>query len=238
MFKLALGAGHYLGTAGKHIPKSLDPNETKEWVLNDRICDKVEVLLGEYDGIEILRVDDTDGKKNIPIEERVDAANAWGADFALSVHHNAGINGGSGGGIVAYRDPLANDGETVAWQEELYKALIDHTGLKGNRANPMAEAAFYVIRYTKMPATLLELGFMDSATDAPIILTDEYAQKCAEAIVEVIVRRAGLTKKPAPTNLLYRVQVGAFRNKAYADALCEELKGKGYEAFVAVVEKD
>jgi hypothetical protein len=35
---------------------------------------------------------------------------------------------------------------------------------------------------------------MDSTTDVPIILTDEYAQKCADAIVEVIVARAGLVK--------------------------------------------
>ena len=46
-----------------------------------------------------------------------------------------------------------------------------------------------------MPAVLLELGFMDSAADVPVILTDEYARGCAEAIVEVVVRRGGLTKK-------------------------------------------
>lgn len=245
MFKLALGAGHRLATAGKRIPKSLDPNETREWVLNDRICDKVEALLARYDGIEILRVDDTEGIVNVTIEERVAAANEWDADFALAVHHNAADRIFNGGGIVVYRDPLANDAETVAWQEELYAALIEHTGLKGNRADPLAEAALYVIRYTKMPATLLELGFMNSTVDAPIILTEEYAQQCAEAIVEVIVRRAGLTLKPEPepipepipepepeTNKLYRVQVGAFRNKTYAETLRDELIGKGYDAYI------
>ena len=33
-------------------------------------------------------------------------------------------------------------------------------------------------------------------------------------------------------NKLYRVQVGAFANKANADRLCNELKSKGYSAFV------
>ncbi len=33
-------------------------------------------------------------------------------------------------------------------------------------------------------------------------------------------------------NKLYRVQVGAFANKANADKLCNELKSKGYSAFV------
>lgn len=196
MFKLALGAGHRFETAGKRLPKELDPDETREWELNDRIADKVELKLADYDGIEILRVDDTVGIEPISVEQRVAAANMWNADFALAIHHNAAGRIFSGGGIVAYRDPLANDADTVAWQEELYAALIKHTGLKGNRADPMAESPLYVLRYTKMPAVLLELGFMDSTVDAPIILTEEYAEQCATAIVEVIVRRAGLTKKP------------------------------------------
>lgn len=33
-------------------------------------------------------------------------------------------------------------------------------------------------------------------------------------------------------NRLYKVQVGAFANKANADKLCNELKSKGYSAFV------
>ena len=49
-FKIALTAGHYKYTAGKRCMKSLDPNETREWVLNDRIADKVEKLLTEYTG--------------------------------------------------------------------------------------------------------------------------------------------------------------------------------------------
>ena len=40
-FKIALTAGHYKYTAGKRCLKSIDPNETREWWLNDRIADKV-----------------------------------------------------------------------------------------------------------------------------------------------------------------------------------------------------
>jgi hypothetical protein len=47
-----------------------------------------------------------------------------------------------------------------------------------------------------MPAVLLELGFMDSKTDVPVILTEDYADKCATAIVEVVVKRGNLKKKP------------------------------------------
>ena len=82
-----------------------------------------------------------------------------------------------------------------------------------------------------MPAVLLELGFMDSATDVPVILTEQYADSCAKAICEVIVKRAGLKKKAEPKKL-YRVQVGAFSVKKNAESLANELKAKGYSAVI------
>ena len=195
MFKIALSAGHYKYTAGKRCDKKLDPNQTREWVLNDRICDKIENLLKNYEGYELLRLDDTTGEKGISLSQRSSASNKFGADFYLAIHHNAGVKGGSGGGIVAFIYNGKVSAATVEWQKELYDALIKKTGLKGNRAVPLAKDNLHECREPKAPAVLLELGFMDSKTDVPIILTDKYAQQCAEAIVEVIVKRGKLTKK-------------------------------------------
>ena len=195
-FKLALSAGHYLYTAGKRCSKSIDPNETREWWLNDRIADRIQVLLADYDGISVKRLDDTTGQKEVLLRTRSDASNSWGADFYLAIHHNAGINGGKGGGITShvYLTPSA---ESLVWQKELYNALIAATGLKGNRSNPLVKQNLHECREPYCPAVLLELGFMDSTTDVPIILTQDYAYKCAQACVDVIVKRAGLKKKAA-----------------------------------------
>ena len=232
MFKIVLTAGHYKYTSGKRCLKSLDKNETREWVLNDRIADKIQNLLKGYEGYELLRTDDTTGEKPISNSERIQKANKFKADIYISIHHNAGINGGSGGGIVAYTYNKVSD-VTKEWQKELYNNLIIKTGLKGNRANPLATANLQECRETTMPAVLLELGFMDSKTDVPIILSEDYANKCAEAIVEVLAKRGGLVKKQVVTSdKLYRVQVGAFRNRANAEALKKELTSKGYKAFI------
>lgn len=195
MYRIALNAGHYLGTPGKRIPKALDPNETREWTLNNRVCDKVEQRLTSYTGYELLRIDDTTGKTDVSLRDRTDAANAWNADDYYTVHHNA-LNGTpwKGGGIVAYVHPDACK-ESREMQKQLYDALIKHTGLKGNRSEPLAKANFHEVRETNMPAVLLELGFMDSLVDAPIILTEKFADQCADAIVEVMVDRGNLQKK-------------------------------------------
>lgn len=195
MYKIAITAGHYLGTAGKRILKALDPNETREWVLNDRVVRKIIELLKEYEGYEILRTDDPTGKKNISVEDRCKAANAFAADDYYSVHHNAsGVKKFTGGGIVVYVYNNVGD-DTLALQKMLYDALIEETGLKGNRATPLAQANLAECRLTKMPAVLGELGFMDSPTDVPIILTEEYADACARAYVKVMVKRGNLKKK-------------------------------------------
>jgi N-acetylmuramoyl-L-alanine amidase len=198
-FKLAITAGHYLGTPGKRCMKALDPNETREWWLNDRIADRLQVLLSEYDGIEVLRTDDTTGKAVENLPARTNAANNFKADFYLSIHHNAGIGGGTGGGIETY---IYNGGVSQAtkdWQNDLYNELIKLTGLKGNRSDGTRSANFHEVRETSMPAVLMELGFMDSKVDVPIILTQDFAYKCAQACVNVIVRRAGLKKKQTQT---------------------------------------
>lgn len=240
MFKLALDAGHGINTGGKRCLKSLDPNETREWTLNNRVADYIEEYLKVYEGYSVIRLDDKDdGKDDVPLATRTAKANAWGADFYLSVHHNAGINGGSGGGIMAFSHPNASK-VSVEWRDQLYDALIASTGLKGNRASPKATYNFHVLRETQMPAVLVELGFMDSKTDVPIILTGEFARACAKAMVEVIAKRGGLKKKNASTataststsGKLYRVQVGAFSNKDNAARLAEELRSKGYQTII------
>ena len=81
MFKLALNAGHGENTAGKRCMKKLDPKETREWILNSRICEKIEEKLKAYTGYDLLRLDDPTGVKDIALKKRTDAANKYGADY-------------------------------------------------------------------------------------------------------------------------------------------------------------
>ena len=216
MFKIALNAGHGKYTAGKRCLKSLDPNETREWTLNSRICQKIEEKLKNYSDIEVLRIDDKTGNTDIPLKQRTDKANAFGADFYLSLHHNAGINGGIGGGIETYTYIKASK-ESSDWQDDLYSALIRYTNLKGNRSNGKRQKNLHEVRESKMPAVLVECGFMDSVTDVPIILSDEFAENVANACSEVIVNRAELKNKAIQTPVSKNNAVLEWQNAAIAD---------------------
>ena len=132
---IALDAGHGMGTLGKRCLKSIDPAQTREWYLNDRIADLVEEDLKKNYDCTVLRVDDTTGTKDISLSARVKAANNAKADFYMSIHHNAGINGGSGGGTVVF---YYNDAEMRAKAQRLYNAVTARTGLIGNRSSKVA----------------------------------------------------------------------------------------------------
>ena len=213
MFKIALDAGHGLFTPGKRVLKSLDAGETREWYLNDRICDRVERLLRNYDGYELVRVDDTTGNTDVSLSERVRKANEARVDFYLSVHHNAGINGGTGGGIISVAHTNAS-AKSAEYQKILYDELIKTTGLSGNRSVPLARQNLYVLRETDMPAVLVECGFMDSATDVPIILNEEFAVSAATGIVNALVLIGNLTKKEEERMNKFTDISGHFAEKA------------------------
>lgn len=187
---IALDAGHGMLTAGKRCLKSLDANETREWFLNDRIMDKVEAALADYD-CTVLRVDDTTGAKDISLAARVKTANAAKADIYISMHHNAGLGGRSGGGTVVFYS--SSKAERGVQAQKLYQAIVSRTGLQGNRSQRVVKKGFYVIKNTSMPAFLVENGFMDSPDDLPVILSEQHAKKTAEGVVAFLVDMLQLT---------------------------------------------
>lgn len=229
MFKIAYCAGHYLGTAGKRVPKALDENQTREWTLNDRVARYFAESALEYKDVALLRTDDPTGKKQIHIKDRTQNANTWGADLYIDIHHNAGINLGTGGGVVAICKK--NDSAGRQYRDAIYAAVVADGGLKGNRSNPTYEKNLSTMVNAQMPAVILECGFMDSKTDYPIIRREQYAKKVGYALMAAIAAVANLQKKPQ-VQLRYRVQMGCFSKKENALRLQAQLKDLGFEAIV------
>ena len=227
MFKIAYCAGHYLGTAGKRVPKKLDPNETREWTLNDRVARYFAEAAKLYEGVEQLRTDDPTGKKEIKIKARTKKANEWGANLYLDLHHNAAGKVFDGGGVVAFCYPKSVKGKE--YRDAIYKAVIAAGKLRGNRSEPLVEKAYDSLKYAHAPAVLMEYGFMDSTVDYPVIATEEYAKKVAYATMEGIAFVAGLKKKPEQK---YCVQTGVFSTKEKAEAQVAALKEAGFDAII------
>lgn len=151
------------------------------------------VLNDEYTGhnIKMSRTNDA----TVSLTQRTNAANAWGADFFLSIH----INAGGGTGFESFRLVQKGSNTTMSVQKAVHSAVLSALGWK-DRGQKIAN--FHVLRESKMPAILTENGFSDTAFDAKKLKDSALVKKLGRAHAEGVAKALGLKKKaskPKPT---------------------------------------
>jgi N-acetylmuramoyl-L-alanine amidase len=190
-----------------------------------------EILTKEYENVSIQM--SRTGDQTVSLISRTNAANNWGADFYLSVH----INSGGGTGFESFVYP--NVGRpTKTYQEHIHNKILEQVNLR-NRG--IKEANFHVLRESYMPAVLTENGFIDNSGDAANLKNPSFIESLARGHVNGIVAAFSLKKKAVqkpvqPTNPsvkgLFRVQIGAFKDKSNADLVENRAKAKGFQTYV------
>lgn len=199
MVKIALDAGHGYNTPGKRTP-----DDEREWSFNNEVILAAIERLKTYQGVEILRLDDPSGKTDVPLKERTNKANKWGADVLVSAHHNAS-NGKwhNGGGVETYVYTKAS-AKSVDVANAVHRRIVDAMGL---RDRGVKTADFHMTRESAMPSILVEGGFMDSTVDVKA-MRDKSKLKAqgyaiADGIAEVFNLKAvkgATTVAKQPTN--------------------------------------
>ena len=94
------------------------------------------------------------------LQARVDMANEWNADYFISIHANANTSPNiQGAEVYLYQ----NNEESEVLAQNILDGLSEVTSVKDNgiRFNP----SLYVLRNTKMPALLVELGYLTNPSD-------------------------------------------------------------------------
>lgn len=110
------------------------------------------------------------------LASRVGEANSWGADYFISLHTNASeITSASGSEALVYR----TDSVAGRLGASLLEGLSAATGLPNRGVIPRPN--LFVLRRTRMPAVLLELGFITNPSDAALLSTQP--QLFAQGIV-------------------------------------------------------
>ena len=172
---------------------------------------------------------------------RVAESNAFGAEAHSPIHTNA-----FNGKVAGTRIIISKRGGEA---EALAKAILDELGpiTPGDSDNISVNNGLYEIYATKAVCVYIEVGFHDEPEEAQWLI--DHGNEAAEAIcrgyckhygVEYIPPEAVPTQEEKPiqkptedTQNIYRVQVGAFRNRDYAVRLRDELRAKGYaDAFI------
>lgn len=116
---------------------------------------------------------------------RVNAANAWGADYFISIHTNASeIITATGAEGYVYR--VGNAATPLA--AEIVAGIAEQVGF-GDRGL-FSRPTLYVLRKTAMPAMLIEIGFLTNPAEAAVMEFDP--QSYARGMYRGILRYFGL----------------------------------------------
>jgi len=151
---------------------------TLEKVLNKKVGDKVVQKLRD---LQATVISTRENDEFVSLGERCRLANNAHSHLFVSIHFNAGFSSAHGIETFIYRD--STNPVTKKLGENLQTNLIKATGLYDRK---LQTSGFYVLKYTQMPAALIELGFVTNSKEEQLINTDQYQEKVAYAIVEAI----------------------------------------------------
>lgn len=235
--KICLDAGHY----GKFNRSPAVPTYY-ESDMNWKLHNMLKAELEQY-GIEVKQTR-SNKDKDIAVYNRGIASE--GCDLFLSIHSNAvgnAVNEAVDYPVVYVQ--LDGKGDELGKQ---LAAAIEQTmetkqGARINTRKGNRGEYYGVLRGAAAVGTMgmiLEHSFHTNTRSTEWLMDDSNLQKLAQREAEVIAKWFGISKKEESANaavaVLYRVQVGAYSNKAKAEKMLAKVKAAGFDAFIVMAE--
>ena len=173
-FRIVIDPGH-----GGPDPGAVGIGGTQEKDVVLEISQQVAELLRSR-GVDVLLT--RNGDIDVDLPPRAQLANNSGADAFVSIHANA----------LSMARPDVNGLETFYYQSLQGKNLASsiHSALMQTIRRTdrgVKEGRFYVIRATRMPSTLVEVGFLTGADDAADLMDPAHRRQISLAIAAGIL---------------------------------------------------
>ncbi len=242
MNKICFIVGHGKGKSGVY-----DPGATANGYHEYRIAKEIaEYAQTYYNANFVEQADVMNQNADLYLTERIKKVNQMGYDFVAEIHLNAALTAG-GTGTECYYHKGNEKGKAYADAicKEISAALgisqrsngVDDGGDK-IKLNSAGNDYFAIIRETPCTAVLVECVFISNASDLEKVSTPDGQAACGAAIAEAVAKVRGAKRKEisagsSASGSIYRVQVGAFRERANAEAMLQKIKDAGFaDAFI------
>lgn len=177
----------------------------------------------ENEGVDVLYTRTTDIYQS-PLQ-KAQIANESDADYFISIHRNSSTtpNMYSGVQTLVYE----NSGIPAVFAENINREL-EKVGFNNIGVEERKNLA--VLRRTKMPAALVEVGFINSENDNSIfdLKFPEVAQAVANGILQTVSGADVMGNEIGE----YTVEIGAFRHYDNAKNLAKSLQADGFDCFI------
>ena len=203
---------------------------TTEGVQCGKIADACKIAL-ERSGVDVMLMHDES------MQTKCSESNKFDADLHVPIHTNAFNGKVMGTRMFCY----SADGKGMDACKAIYARLAPIT--PGESENIQVNADYYEVRVPAAPTAYIECEFHDTVEGAKWIV--ENTVLIGETIARGICDYFGVkfVEKPKPVepekkDVLYRVQIGAYKIKANAEKRQAEAKAAGFtDAFIVTVEQ-
>ena len=202
---------------------------TTEGVQCGKIADACKIAL-ERSGVDVMLMHDED------MQTKCAESNKFGADLHVPIHTNAFNGKVMGTRMFCY----SAGGKGMEACKAIFARLAPIT--PGESENIQVNADYYEVRVPAAPTAYIECEFHDTVEGAKWIV--ENTVLIGETIARGICDYFGVkfVEKPKPVepaaDVLYRVQIGAYKIKANAEKRQAEAKAAGFtDAFIVTVEQ-
>jgi N-acetylmuramoyl-L-alanine amidase len=199
---IALDDGHGMGTAGKRTPPIA---ELGGRVIHENEFNRAVVKLTNIElkrcGFDTLLTAPTDADTSL--SARTNLANSKKADFLISFHFNAM----TGRFETSKAEGFSVHVHSLKYESaKLGKIVLKHLAQGTKQKNRgLVQQNLHMTRETKMPAILIEFGFMDNKREAMLMIDNDFQKECAIEVAKAVCEyygvayKAGSTPKPKPT---------------------------------------
>lgn len=177
---IMIDPGHGGKDQGTHCSKEPAYEEKQLNLATAKLVQRYLQKLGYL--VHMTRTDDS----AIELQERAEMANKKHCDLFVSLHYNSAPNKQATGIEVYFFNSKENPTRAKASEqlaEYILQAVVNKTQAK---VRGVRKGNFAVIRETKMPAILIEGGFLTNETERDNILNNAYRKKIALGIVQGI----------------------------------------------------
>ncbi|WP_170145413.1 N-acetylmuramoyl-L-alanine amidase [Ammoniphilus oxalaticus] len=130
----------------------------------------------------------------VSLENRASLANQCKADVFVSLHNNS--FDANSNGFESYIYETINGGRTATIQNLIHEKVLEVFLSEGVRDRGQKKKDLAVLRLTKMPALLIEYGFISNAKEAALLKDSAFLDRLAKATAEGIGEVMGLSKLP------------------------------------------
>lgn len=176
-YKIAIRAGHGANdpgaTNGIYKEKEIALKVSK--ALNERLLED-----GHFDTLMIRKEDEA-----ISIKNGAEMANSWGADFYLSIHLNSFSDPSANGAEIYYKTEASK-----AYAEKILQSYLEKIDFRNRGV--LYKNNLKDLNYPKMPAALLELGFISNPGNLQTMISENYPERAAEGITKGICNIFGV----------------------------------------------